>query len=549
MWVAKRRRWVTLGTLLFGLILLLTRTTPALALPPDETPLLAPSANVPDASAAAPYCGDYVRNGSFEFLSFLYWTVGGTPQYWSSGGHTGWHSALLGGTNQAVDGVFQEIPCPYYGERVITHAWVYMSTQDPLTFADWLQLASYHSNGTGAWNYYYSNAPAESWWQWTHQSNGPGVCQPGDYWTVRFRAETDGSAPTWFFLDDVSLEVCCADDPREPNNGFAAASAVTPGAYSFRLCPETDEEWFRFDAATGQIINLGLHIQELGHATVCLISPTGQEKGCNSGNYPQIAPIVVTADETGSWRARVLDPGYQTKGMLLELSIQLTDPAAPTATVTPTPTRTLQATPTHTGVAPPTLTRTPAPSATPTSTRTITPWPTLPGGVRRLRLPLITKAHWLPRPGECTELLRNGNFEGGGLTSWSRIGDVSAGPGRQSANGAILGGVNNAVGELWQHIEVPAGANYVPWTLWWKAEAAGSPGDDILMVRLECEGEEPALLTFRPTTPLDDWRAIEADLSPWAGKRLLAGFLVRTDAAVPTTFRIDDVSILACVRP
>jgi hypothetical protein len=169
--------------------------------------------------------------------------------------------------------------------------------------------------------------------------------------------------------------------------------------------------------------------------------------------------------------------------------------------------------------------------------------------VRRLRLPLITKRHWLPRPGDCVELLRNGSFEAGGLVSWSRIGNVSASTGRQSANGAILGGVNNAEGELWQYIEVPADANYVPWTLWWKAETTGPPGDDFLMVRLELEGEEPALLTFRPATPPCDWSAIEADLSPWAGKRLYAGFLVRTDGAVPTTFRIDDVSILACVRP
>ena len=375
--------------------------------------------------------------------------------------------------------------------------------------------------------------------------NGDGSCRPGDYWTVRFRAETDGSAPTWFFVDDVSLEVCCVEDAREPNNGFASASAVAPGTYSFRLCPETDEEWFRFDAVAGQLIIVRLTAQELGSATVCVLSPSGEDKGCATSVYPHTASVSVPANASGAWRVHIYDTGYTTKGMLIGLSVQLIDPAAPTATPTRTPTRTATGQPPATA----TRTRTPAPSATPTRTRTITPWPTLPGGIRRLRLPLITKRHWRPRPGECSELLLEGDFEGGRLTSWSRIGDVSAGPGRQSANGAVLGGVNNAVGELWQYIQVPADANYVPWTFWWKAETAGPPGDDFIIVRLELEGEEPALLTFRPTTPPGDWSMIEADLSPWAGQRLYAGFLVRTDAAVPTTFRIDDVSILSCVRP
>lgn len=549
MWLVTSRRSTACAALLFGLTLLLACAAPSAAQPPDGLPPTAPPS---DASVTlAPHCGDQIRNGSFELLSFWGWTVGGTPQLWSSGGHTGWHSALFGGSNQDCDELTQVVTCPYYGENMRATAWVYMHTDDWEPYSDWLQLAISAPGGGMGWTYYYNDDPVDTWWPWSFTSYGAGVCTPGAEWIVRFRAETDGSAPTWFFLDDVSLEVCCVEDAREPNNAFSTASPVTPGTYSFRLCPETDEEWFQFSVTAGQVINLGLEVKELGHATICLTSPSGKDIGCNSGSIQQIAPIAWTAGETGSWRARVLDQGYQTKGMRLELSLALTDPAAPsatptrTATPTPTPTRTATGQPPAT----PTLTRTLLPSATPTATRTNTPWPTLPGGVRRLRLPLITKHHWLPRPGDCAELLRNGSFESGGLTAWSTVGDVSASTGRQSANGAVLGGVNNATGELWQWIDVPAGANYVPWTLWWKAETAGPPGDDFLMVRLECEGQEPALLKFRPSTPLDDWRVVEADLSPWAGKRLLAGFLVHTDGAVPTTFHVDDVSILACVRP
>jgi hypothetical protein len=36
------------------------------------------------------------------------------------------------------------------------------------------------------------------------------------------------------------------------------------------------------------------------------------------------------------------------------------------------------------------------------------------------------------------------------------------------------------------------------------------------------------------------------DLSAFAGQTLIVSFLVETDGSVPTTFRVDDVSIQAC---
>jgi hypothetical protein len=44
-------------------------------------------------------CVDQMHNGSFETGTFMYWTTSGSPSVISTGGDTGWHSALLGGHN------------------------------------------------------------------------------------------------------------------------------------------------------------------------------------------------------------------------------------------------------------------------------------------------------------------------------------------------------------------------------------------------------------------------------------------------------------------
>ena len=60
------------------------------------------------------------------------------------------------------------------------------------------------------------------------------------------------------------------------------------------------------------------------------------------------------------------------------------------------------------------------------------------------------------------------------------------------------------------------------------------------------EGSEPHLLTLRAEGALNTWRQDGVDLSAYAGKQVLISFLVDTDGSVPTTFRVDDVSLRAC---
>lgn len=511
-------------------------STPAFVGSPESVQTPAPPRLAAIPAAAGPagvqarYCTDLIRNGGFESGNFLYWTTSGAPVVLSTGGHTGSHSAQLGGRDNALDSIAQTVSCPFSGDLVQGGHYLYMHTSQPTgAGSDVMRASVLRNDGGGFDTWIHPGDLAPDTWHDRGFSveMSPYACEPGKTWQIEFEAATDASNPTWFLVDDVSLELCCFEDIFESNNSFAASRFVGPGSYYVRLCPSGDEDWFRFDVTAGQLIFLRLQIVEAGQTTVCLVSPAGEEVGCDWDIYPYTATLARTATMSGSWRARVHDPGYHTFGKLLRLSIEISD--VPTATPTATATRT----------------------RTPTPTRTLTPTPTrTPTGVtRRVYLPVVLKNFWQPRPEDCTERMANGAFETGALAPWSIYGNTGLGGGRGSAFGAWLGGQNNAGGEVFQGITLPDGANPVPWTFWWKAETASPQPNDALIVRIECQGEEPHLLTLRADGALNEWRQDSVDLSAYAGKFLLVAFQVSTDASVPTTFRVDDVSVKACVRP
>jgi hypothetical protein len=243
---------------------------------------------------------------------------------------------------------------------------------------------------------------------------------------------------------------------------------------------------------------------------------------------------------------------YSQAGSRPELVITYHRPETPTPTNTRTPTRTATRTrtPTNTPTRTRTPTRTPTPTGTRTATRTATrtPSPTrtpMGGSGLPIYLPLIMR----PLPANCTERLANGDFQTGVLYPWLSFGDAGLGAGRNSAYGGWLGGRNNAFGELDQWVSLPAGADLVRWEFWWKAEAAAAQPNDYMNVRIESGDQEPILLVLWAEGALNTWRQEAVDLSAYAGKDLLISFLVETDSSQPTTFRVDDVNVLACPGP
>ena len=250
-------------------------------------------------------------------------------------------------------------------------------------------------------------------------------------------------------------------------------------------------------------------------------------------------------------------------GTDLDPALVITYHQPATSTPTPTITRTPSMTPTLTSTHTPSQTLTPSstasmtkthtPTLTPSATKTKTPTHTPSGSpVARLALPLLQRlfppatASPTASPPGCSEVLGNGGFQSGTLPPWFSVGDAGPGLGRISTYGAWLGGRNNAIGELDQHVSLPAGANTVRWEFWWKAETAAAQPNDLIHVRIEVEGSEPILLTLRAEGALNTWRQDGVDLSAYAGKTLMVSYLVQTDGSTPTTFRLDDASIRAC---
>ena len=72
----------------------------------------------PEPAAVAPYCADLIRNGGFESGTFMNWSTSGAPTVVSTGGHSGGHSAQLGGRDNAVDRVWQVVSCPFTSGRI-----------------------------------------------------------------------------------------------------------------------------------------------------------------------------------------------------------------------------------------------------------------------------------------------------------------------------------------------------------------------------------------------------------------------------------------------
>jgi hypothetical protein len=148
---------------------------------------------------------------------------------------------------------------------------------------------------------------------------------------------------------------------------------------------------------------------------------------------------------------------------------------------------------------------------------------------------------------DCQELLINGDFETGSFPPWGSWGSVSLGPGHNSAHGAWLGGANNAAGELWQGVAIPADANSVLMEFWWLAESTEEQPGDAVDVIVQYGDEQADLLRTLPAVePLGQWRQEVVDLAAYAGQEVAVTFLVHTDDEVLSVFGLDDVSLKAC---
>jgi hypothetical protein len=150
-----------------------------------------------------------------------------------------------------------------------------------------------------------------------------------------------------------------------------------------------------------------------------------------------------------------------------------------------------------------------------------------------------------------TELIINPGFETG-TTPWIVSGQVTRSTGTFPHGGVaymILGGVNSTTGTLYQQVTIPAGgANLNFWLNITTSEAAGAAVFDRLFIEVRSTtGTLLATLTTfsnqnSGTSGVYVLRG-PYNLNAFAGQTVRIQFRSTQDISLPTSFRVDDVSV------
>ena len=120
--------------------------------------------------------------------------------------HSGSFSALLGGYNRATDQIYQQITIPSTATSATLSYWWYMTTQETSHPWDFLYTRILNTSGTTLATLQTVNDGSTAN-TWTHPSFDI-TAYKGQTIRVTFRATTDSSLTTTFFVDDTSVNVC-----------------------------------------------------------------------------------------------------------------------------------------------------------------------------------------------------------------------------------------------------------------------------------------------------------------------------------------------------
>lgn len=158
-----------------------------------------------------PPCAQPIQNGDFEAGS-AYWTLGGITTISTRTPHSGSYSAWLGGYNNANDTLYQTITIPSTGPtgQPVVSAWLgyywYMTTEETSHSWDYLyvKIRDAYGNDLTTLETLSDGSTANTW----GFSSFDVSAYIGQTVQVYFRATTDGSYKTSFFIDDVSLYAC-----------------------------------------------------------------------------------------------------------------------------------------------------------------------------------------------------------------------------------------------------------------------------------------------------------------------------------------------------
>jgi subtilisin family serine protease len=155
-----------------------------------------------------------------------------------------------------------------------------------------------------------------------------------------------------------------------------------------------------------------------------------------------------------------------------------------------------------------------------------------------------------PPPPPANELIVNGGFEGS-ASPWTLSGNAywSTGAYPHSGTGySILGAYNNASGSEYQTVTIPASApaNYSFWLNISTSESGSTPYDYLYAEVRSTSGallKTLATYTNANASAPGNYSQKSFSLASWSGQTVRVQFRATTDVSLPTSFRIDDVSL------
>jgi subtilisin family serine protease len=148
------------------------------------------------------------------------------------------------------------------------------------------------------------------------------------------------------------------------------------------------------------------------------------------------------------------------------------------------------------------------------------------------------------------ELIVNGGFEGSS-SPWTRTGDSYWSTGAYPHAGTgynVLGAYDFAAGTTYQTVSIPATAT-ANLTFWLNVTSDEGPGTAYDFLRVEVRNTSGTLLATLGTfsnlneTTIGSYTQRSFSLASWRGQTVRVQFRVTTDSSLPSSFRVDTVSL------
>ncbi|HEX3043274.1 MAG TPA: S8 family serine peptidase [Bacillota bacterium] len=337
----------------------------------------------------------------------------------------------------------------------------------------------------------------------------------------------------------LNLSACVASTNQYDNESVSLSTSGTK-TYTFNINSSSQPfkvtlVWTDYPASTSAskvlVNDLDLSVTTPG-GTVYFGNDFTSPYNSSADRLNNVENVFITSPATGTYTVTVsgynIPQGPQPFSLVASGGFGTIVTPTPTQVVTPTPTRAV--TPTSRL----SLTATPTRRATPTPTSRVTPTATP-----------------TPTPGQGTQLILNGGFEGTANWSQSSSGGyqiIDTTNPRTGSYSAYLCDYTSGTDIIYQAITIPSSAANVTLSYYTyiSTQETTHPYDYLYIQIRNTSGSVLATLqTLNDGSPVGSWRQSSYSLNSYKGQTVQICFKGTNDSSYPTAFFVDDVSVIS----